>query len=116
MFARRSNIRDEAQVSRRQFLGATSVAAFSWPAWANTQTLPRFSFLVVSDTHLGRGDNQEPHGNGKERHENSKRRKATSCCIWAISWTTVASPSMRCTETTDESFGSQFRLIRLTRV
>src|SRR5262245_65705200 len=45
--------------SRRQFLGTSVLGAVAWPAWANTQTLPRFSFLVVSDTHLGRGDNQD---------------------------------------------------------
>lgn len=51
---------NSVHTSRRKFLAtAGALATFTWPAWANTQNLPRFSFLVVSDTHLGRGDNQD---------------------------------------------------------
>jgi 3',5'-cyclic AMP phosphodiesterase CpdA len=52
-------------LSRRALLrsaGAGLIASFTWPAWvqARAQTLPNFSFLVVSDTHLGRGDQPGP--------------------------------------------------------
>jgi calcineurin-like phosphoesterase family protein len=41
-------------------LGAAASHTLLWPSWslAQERTVPNFSFLVVSDTHLGRGDNE----------------------------------------------------------
>jgi predicted phosphodiesterase len=43
-------------------LGAGLTRVLPWPSWlrAAERTLPRFSFLVVSDTHLGRMDQETP--------------------------------------------------------
>jgi 3',5'-cyclic AMP phosphodiesterase CpdA len=54
----------ELNISRRAALSsaATGLATvLSWPAWlrANERSVPEFSFLVVSDTHLGRGGDQQ---------------------------------------------------------
>ena len=46
--------------TRRQALGLLSAGAsfLAWPAWSSArEKLPDFQFLVVSDTHLGRNDN-----------------------------------------------------------
>jgi 3',5'-cyclic-AMP phosphodiesterase len=52
-------------VSRRAALvggAAGLIALLRWPVWlpADHKPLPEFSFLVVSDTHLGRGDQEGP--------------------------------------------------------
>jgi len=51
-----------SNLTRRTFvqsLGAGLVASSAWPAaiFAGDRAVPRFSFLVITDTHLGRGDN-----------------------------------------------------------
>lgn len=47
--------------SRRQVLAGSLAAYLPWPValGASTRTIPQFSFIVVSDTHLGRGGKEE---------------------------------------------------------
>jgi hypothetical protein len=49
------------EVSRRAWLGAMGAAFVPWPSavGAGAREVPRFNFVVVSDTHLGRDDKED---------------------------------------------------------
>src|SRR5688572_96145 len=56
---------EQAKLSRRSALaplGLELAGTLSWPSWirAAEREIPEFSFVVVSDTHLGRGDQEGP--------------------------------------------------------